>query len=262
MTARAPDLPPPPSPSSSGSPAEAPGTWGRRSRSVREYFEDRAENWIRLTSDAPLTGIRETVREGRRRMRDTLASWVLEPGGVSSVLDAGCGPGELSLHLARSGVRVTGVDLSEPLVEAGRRRAREAGLAERVELHAGDMLAPPGGPWDCVVAMDSLLYYDDQESVEGLVVLAGRARERLLVTVAPRTLVLGAMHRVGALFPRRDRAPGIQPVRIDPFFRRLLADPRMAGWERGRELRVQSGFYISHAVELRRPRPPAGEEET
>ncbi|TVR65676.1 MAG: magnesium protoporphyrin IX methyltransferase [Gemmatimonadales bacterium] len=259
MTSRAPDVPPSP-PTSPGTPAEAPGTWVRRSRSVREYFEDRAENWIRLTSDAPLTGVRETVRDGRRRMRDTLASWVLDPAGVSTVLDAGCGPGELSLHLARSGLRVTGVDLSEPLVEAGRERAREAGLEERVHLHAGDMLAPPGGPWDCVVAMDSFLYYDDQESVEGLVLLAGCARDRLLVTVAPRTLVLGAMHRVGALFPRRDRAPGIQPVPIDSFFRRLLDDPRMDGWERGREVRVKSGFYISHAVELRRTRPDTGEE--
>jgi magnesium-protoporphyrin O-methyltransferase len=240
-----------PSPDASG---EVSSRWAERRGAVRSYFEERAENWVQITSDAPLSGIRRTVREGRGQMRDELARWLL--GGTSegdvTVLDAGCGPGELSLQLAAAGARVTGVDLSQALVEAGEVRAREAGLADQVTLHTGDMLDPPGGPWQRVVAMDSFLYYDEDEASDGVARLASLAQEQLIFTVAPRTFLLGAMHRLGSLFPRRDRAQGIQPIRVESFLSRVLSDPRMAGWEAGRQFSVRSGFYFSHAGELRR----------
>ncbi len=242
--------------SSSDASEEVSSRWVRRRSAVRSYFEERAENWVQITSDAPLSGIRRTVREGRGQMRDALAAWLLGETleGDVTVLDAGCGPGELSLQLAAAGARVTGVDLSRALIEAGELRAREAGLTDRVTLHTGDMLDPPGGPWQRVVAMDSFLYYDEDEASEGVARLASLAREQMIFTVAPRTFLLGAMHRLGSLFPRRDRAPGIQPIRVESFLGRVLDDPRMAGWEAGRQFSVRSGFYFSHAVELLRGR--------
>jgi SAM-dependent methyltransferase len=45
------------------------------------------------------------------------------------VLDLGCGDGTTALPMARLGADVTGVDISRNLVEAGNRRAHEAGLA-------------------------------------------------------------------------------------------------------------------------------------
>ena len=44
------------------------------------------------------------------------------------VLDLGCGDGTTALPIARLGAEVTGVDISRNLVEAGNRRAQEAGL--------------------------------------------------------------------------------------------------------------------------------------
>ena len=59
-------------------------------RSQLEHYFDRtaAETWSRLTSDAPVSRIRATVRAGRDRMRATLLEWL--PADLAGVrlLDA------------------------------------------------------------------------------------------------------------------------------------------------------------------------------
>ena len=61
----------------------------------------------------------------------------LEPG--MRVLDVGCGWGSFAVHAAtRHGVHVTGITLSEPQARRARERAREAGVAERVEIRVQD----------------------------------------------------------------------------------------------------------------------------
>lgn len=54
------------------------------------------------------------------------------------VLDLGCGDGTTALPLARLGADVTGIDIARNLVEAGNRRAAEAGLAARLRFQEGD----------------------------------------------------------------------------------------------------------------------------
>jgi ubiquinone/menaquinone biosynthesis C-methylase UbiE len=53
------------------------------------------------------------------------------------VLDVGCGDGTTALPLARLGADVLGVDIARNLVEAGNRRAAEAGL-RRLKFQEGD----------------------------------------------------------------------------------------------------------------------------
>jgi ubiquinone/menaquinone biosynthesis C-methylase UbiE len=52
-------------------------------------------------------------------------------------LDLGCGDGTTAMPLALLGAEVTGIDIARNLVEAGNRRAAEAGL-ERLKFHEGD----------------------------------------------------------------------------------------------------------------------------
>jgi len=65
-----------------------------------------------------------------------------EAGGP--VLDVGCGTGRVTLHLARRGADVTGLDVEPPLVDELRRRAE----AERLYLGAevADVREPTAGP--------------------------------------------------------------------------------------------------------------------
>jgi len=54
-----------------------------------------------------------------------------------SALDLGCGDGTTAVPLALLGADVTGIDIARNLVEAGNRRAAEAGL-DRLRFHEGD----------------------------------------------------------------------------------------------------------------------------
>jgi cyclopropane-fatty-acyl-phospholipid synthase len=61
----------------------------------------------------------------------------LEPG--MRVLDVGCGWGSFAVHAAaRHGAHVTGITLSEPQAAHARRRAAEAGVADKVEIRVQD----------------------------------------------------------------------------------------------------------------------------
>jgi ubiquinone/menaquinone biosynthesis C-methylase UbiE len=53
------------------------------------------------------------------------------------VLDLGCGDGTTAIPLARTGAKVTGIDIARNLVEAGNRRAKEEGLS-RLRFQEGD----------------------------------------------------------------------------------------------------------------------------
>lgn len=227
------------------------GTAYELRRGQLEAYFDRtaAQAWSRLTSDAPLGRIRATVRAGRDAMRRTLLDWL--PGDLRGrrVLDAGCGTGALAVEAARRGAHVVAVDLSGTLLALARERAPR-GLPGAVEFQAGDMLDPALGRFDHVVAMDSLIHYPAPETARALATLAARTEASLLFTFAPRTPALAAMHAVGRLFPRGDRAPAIEPVGARAMARRIGADPALAAWRRGRTERVASGFYISQALEL------------
>ena len=51
----------------------------------------------------------------------------------------GAGRAFTTLRLARRGFRVRGIDFSEIVLEAARENVAEAGLADRIELEAGDL---------------------------------------------------------------------------------------------------------------------------
>ncbi len=217
----------------------------RRGR-LETYFDRTAsKTWERLTSDAPVSGIRATVRAGRNRMRDTLLSWLPADMTGLRLLDAGCGTGALAVAAAARGAEVVAIDVAASLVHVARDRT-PAGL--RIDWRVGDMLDPALGRFDHVVAMDSLIHYRAFDIVDVVAGLAERTRGSLLFTFAPSTRPLVMMHAVGKLFPKGDRAPAIEPVR-ERLLRTLIANatPSM---RLGRGERIASGFYTSHALEV------------
>jgi magnesium-protoporphyrin O-methyltransferase len=220
---------------------------------IEMYFDrTAADTWARLTSDAPVSGIRATVRAGRDRMRGTLLSWLPADLRGRRVLDAGCGTGAMAVELARRGANVVAIDLSPTLVNVARDRWATEPFAGTITFRAGDMLDASLGEFDHVVGMDSLIHYDAGDMAQAISVLAARTRHSLLVTFAPRTPMLSVMHAVGRLFPRGDRAPAIEPVGEVAMARLLRANVAMSGWQVGRSQRVASGFYTSEAMELAR----------
>jgi len=223
-------------------------------RGQLETYFDRtaADAWKRLTSDAPVSGIRATVRAGRDRMRSTLMSWLPDDLRGKRVLDAGCGTGALAVEAAKRGAHVVAIDLAGTLVSlAGERMPDDLRVAGgQIDWRVGDMTDPALGQFDHVVGMDSLIHYPAPDMARVVAGLAARSTGSVLFTFAPRTPLLSVMHAAGRLFPRGDRAPSIEPVRAATIGRLLRQDTAMSGWRPGRTLRIASGFYTSQALEL------------
>jgi SAM-dependent methyltransferase len=74
-----------------------------------------------------------------RAQRRALSPWL--PAGSGEALDVGCGVGRFSRELARRGLRVLGVDLSEAMLEEARRRARDEGLEPLCSFERQDLAA-------------------------------------------------------------------------------------------------------------------------
>ena len=224
----------------------ATATYSRYRGRLETYFDQTASKaWEQLTSDAPVSGIRATVRAGRAEMRDTLLSWLPDDLTGKRVLDAGCGTGAFAVAAAERGAEVVAIDVARSLVDIARRRApRNLPIDWRV----GDMTDPALGYFDHVVAMDSLIHYPAFEIVDVLREIGDRVRGSIVFTFAPQTPLLVAALGVGRLFPRADRSPAILPVR-ERLLRTLIVNAMPAA-RLGRDRKISGGFYTSHALEV------------
>lgn len=218
-------------------------TYHRTLARVEDYFDRTAtRTWEQLTSDAPVSRIRATVRAGRDRMRALILNELPDDLTGARVLDAGCGTGALAAELATRGAEVLAVDISPSLIGIAQERLPEH-LRAKVQFKSGDLRDPSFGTFDFACAMDSLIYYDAQEIVSVLGDLSPRLAGKIVFTLPPRTPLLMAMWRVGKLFPRRDRSPIMVPQNVDGLDR-AVSEAGLSG--RLTEIKdVNSGFYHS-----------------
>lgn len=210
---------------------------------VEHYFDRTATKvWERLTSDAPVSRIRQTVRIGRDRMRALMLSCLPNDLRGVRVLDAGCGAGQMTAELAARGADVTAVDISPALVKIAADRL-PAEHAARVRFASGDMTADHG-QFDYVLAMDSLIYYGTEDITAALHRLGSRTHQAVVFTVAPRTPFLMTFWTMGKMFPSADRSP----IMVPHAHRSLNA---ASGGKITKVDRVQGGFYFSECLEYR-----------
>lgn len=216
----------------------------RRSE-IETYFDRTAiAAWEKLTSDAPVSGVRAKVRAGRDEMRAKLLSYLPNDLQGVSILDAGCGTGALAVEAAKRGARVTAIDLSPQLVAVARERLPQ-GLD--VTFLSGDMLDPKLGNFDHIVAMDSIIHYRTSDMVSIISGLSKMATKSMVFSFPPRTPALAVLWGVGKLFPRGDKSPAIEP-QVPHHLRSALEN--MGTVKLGRNHRVVTSFYISEAQEL------------
>ncbi len=216
-----------------------------RRTEIETYFDRTAvKAWERLTSDAPVSGVRARVRAGRDEMRKTLLSYLPNDLRGLRILDAGCGTGALAVAAAERGASVTAIDLSPQLVDVARDR-----LPPNLDVNflSGDMLDPKLGSFDYVVAMDSIIHYRTPDMINIISGLSKMATKGMIFSFPPRTVPLALLWGVGKLFPRGDKSPAIEP---QPPKKLRAALAKIDGIKLGRSHRVATGFYISEALEL------------
>jgi SAM-dependent methyltransferase len=77
------------------------------------------------------------------------------PVDGKDILEVACGTGRFTVMLAERGANITGLDISGPMIQQGRQKARDAGVADHVEFMRGDAarLPFPDNHFDTVIAM-------------------------------------------------------------------------------------------------------------
>jgi len=165
----------------------------------------------------------------------------LRPGEL--VLDAGCRDATHAAALAgRYGCRVLGVDLVAAWLPTGRSEVAAAGLAGRVSLVQGDILALPvrDGGCDLVWCRDTLSCLDD---------CAGALRECARVLRPGGGMVLYAVFATGELAPV-DRALLVEGLGNSPasMHRPTVEAAIAAGFEVARCERIGSEWW-EHRLE-------------
>jgi 2-polyprenyl-3-methyl-5-hydroxy-6-metoxy-1,4-benzoquinol methylase len=137
---------------------------------------------------------------------DAALDELLDLAAPTSILDAGCGEGELSERWARRpGVtRVLGCDLEDAELRAHWRRREGPGLA--FAAARAESLPAADGAWDLVAAVELLEHVADPERV--LAELVRVARHHVLVSV-PREPLWRALNLArGAYIGRLGNTPG------------------------------------------------------
>ena len=128
-------------------------------------------------------------------IRKAIRDYAQAESEMSRVLEIGCGPGYISLELARNNLDVTGIDLSKVCIDIAKRYAQEDPWIEsRGPLHylSGDFFNEgllPAQSFDAVVFVGALHHFPDQENVgrrvcnllkdNGIVIVHEPTRDRM-----------------------------------------------------------------------------------
>lgn len=98
-----------------------------------------------------------------------------------TILDIGCGDGELAVELWRRGAKVTGIDVSARMIEAARERARRHGANITFMVAPAQDLPFAPSAFDVVVAVTVLCFVEDAAPVLREAVRLLRAGGRLVI---------------------------------------------------------------------------------
>jgi cyclopropane-fatty-acyl-phospholipid synthase len=141
----------------------------RDARAVRHHY-DVANDFFALFLDESMTyscaffaAGAETLEAAQEEKLETVARKLALKEG-DRVLDVGCGWGSFPLRAAtRHGARVTGITLSPPQAERARQRAKEAGVADRVEIRVMDYRELAGERFDAIASIGMVEHVGEEQ---------------------------------------------------------------------------------------------------
>ena len=124
--------------------------------------------------------LRYSFTKGTRQEIDFIVSELhLEPG--MRVLDVGCGPGRHALELARRGIEVVGIDISQTFIDLASQAAQSEGLTDLASFHRHDarqipQLSDTSQAFDVVICLCQGAFGLMRQNSEDEQVLSGMAQ--------------------------------------------------------------------------------------
>ena len=144
-------------------------TIGRDRRAVRHHY-DVGNEFFALFLDSSMTyscayfaGGAQTLEEAQEAKLELVCKKLGVRQG-ERVLDVGCGWGSFVIHAAaRHGVNALGITLSEHQAQLARERAREAGVADRVQFRVADYREVSDGPFDAIASIGMVEHVGEEQ---------------------------------------------------------------------------------------------------
>lgn len=127
---------------------------------------------------------------------------MLERG--ESVLDLGCGTGNVALAAAQAGAQVTAVDPSSKLLRAVGARARAAALDITTQVGEGGAIPAGESSFDAVIAVFSIIFAPDPPKVAAEVLRVLRPGGRAVIA---SWVPAGPIHDIGELLSEGQTQP-------------------------------------------------------
>ena len=196
-------------------------------------------------------------------------------GAGGFVVELGVGTGRIAIPTAMAGVHMIGVDSSPGMLEVCAEHAREAGVAERLDLRLGDLRRPPVDERVKLVTCPFRAYLhlaSDEERLEALDsarTLLRRGGRLVFDVFAPSSDDIEETHgrwieREPGIFERADWDSDAQTLTLS--VRGDAGESTMTLWwlepERWHSLLSEAGFAVDACYGWFDRRPYAGGEDT
>lgn len=169
------------------------------------------------------------------------------------VLDAACGTGNLAIPAARTGAKVTGVDIAPNLVEAARAASAAAGLS--IEFETGDAEALPyaDGAFQTVMSMFGVMFAPHPQRAVAELFRVTRPGGRIaLANWTPGGFIGSVLRAHTALVPPPPGLPSVLAWGDKDALTTLLTPHRD---------RIRSIQLVPRSITLAFPMSPAGTVE-
>ena len=136
-------------------PSAVVATLGRMANeAMRDNWTTGAEGWVR----------NERIFDSALSPFSAAILGAADLGSASRVLDIGCGAGTLLEAAVAAGADAVGVDISQVMVEAARRRVPTATVVTADAQTADLLAAAPGAPFDRVVSRFGVMFFAEPEA--------------------------------------------------------------------------------------------------
>jgi ubiquinone/menaquinone biosynthesis C-methylase UbiE len=151
---------------------------------VQSYFQERSRFWKNIYAGDGVFA--ETIRDRQA----AALHWIdgLELPAGARTLEVGCGAGFLAVALAQRGLRVRAIDAAEAMIEQALQHAAEAGVAEQLSLHVGNVyeLVEADESFDLVVALGVIPWLEQPERAIEEMARVTKSGGYLILTTANR----------------------------------------------------------------------------